>query len=179
MLLLVYLGCHHWSADRPILCRVACWTNLHLSGVVAGSLEVFASQWDWLSLKGGWGKTRGETEGGRAALNAEPLLYWRGEERRGDSMWSDRDECLFLERWIISQQHCVCVCVCMRARVCYCLSGSQGDVARCLPHITEFTKRAVCTERDQSWKDGEYLNRLEGKGAKNKNSTKQNLIIRI
>lgn len=116
MLLLVYLGCHHWSADRPILCRVACWTNLHLSGVVAGSLEVFASQ--WLSLKGGWGKTRGETEGGRAALNAEPLLYWRG-----DSMWSDRDECLFLERWIISQQHCVCVCVLL----------SQWESGRCGP----------------------------------------------
>lgn len=83
---------------------------------------------------------------------------------------------MFIFRTLNYLTTALCVCV------CYCLSGSQGNVARCLLHITEFTKRAVCTERNQSLKDGEYLNRLEGKGGKKqefKNSTKQNLIIRI
>lgn len=31
-------------------------------------------------IEGRLRKDKGETEGGRAALNAEPLLYWRGEE---------------------------------------------------------------------------------------------------
>lgn len=128
MLLLVYLGCHHWSADRPILCRVACWTNLHLSGVVAGSLEVFASQWDWLSLKGGWGKTRGETEGGRAALNAEPLLYWRGEERRFYVKWQGW---MFIFRTLNYLTTALCMCVCVYA--CTSVLLSQWESGRCGP----------------------------------------------
>lgn len=123
---------------------------------MAGSLEILISQWERLLLRGWRGRRRAgeEKEGERVVLNAAPLCYCAavvgGDERRAESLSEVTHGWMFIFRAANYLTAALTVCVRARVRVCHYLSQSQGDVACCPLHTTEFTKRAVCTERDQS-----------------------------
>lgn len=178
------LDCHCRSADGPTWCLFACWTNLHSSTVVAGSLEILISQWKRLLQRGGGGERWGGRREGCIKCSTPVLLcccgWWTAEERREESLSEVTHGGRFIFRAAnyLTAVPNVCVHAWACTSVCHYLSESQGDVARCPLHTTEFTKRAVCTERDQSWKDWEQLSRLERKRKRNgrKNTTRQDLI---
>lgn len=127
------LDCQCWSADGPTWCLFACWTNLHSSTGVSGNLEILASQWERLLLRGG----RNESQ--ERGWNAAPLCYCaavvggeqrRADERRGVYLKWHMDGCLFLER---ANYLTAAPTVCVRACVYLCVSLSQQESGRCGP----------------------------------------------
>lgn len=82
-----------------------------------------------------------------------------GEQRRAKSRvylkWH-KDGCLFLERWIISQQLTVCMFVCVCARACWhefawvSVSPSQRESGRCglLSPTHQSSPRGQCVQRE-------------------------------
>ena len=107
-------------------------------------------------MRGGGGDEGGERG---VVLNAALLFYCaavvggeqsRAERRREENLSEVTHGWMFIFRpGELSHNGTGCVCVCVCVCVCHYLSESQGDVARCPQHTTEFTKSAVCTERER------------------------------
>ena len=59
------------------------------------------------------------------------------------------DGCLFLELVFVAYYLTTGLTVCVQARVCVTISARASEMWPNVPHTQEFTKRAVCTEKEK------------------------------